>query len=55
MAHPPRLGISPALAIRLEKAGVRTARFWMTLQANYDLAQALKQEQPAVKALTPAA
>ena len=34
-----RSGISPTLAMRLEKAGVSTARFWMTLQANYELAQ----------------
>jgi len=33
-------GISPLLALRLEKAGVSTARFWMTLQANYELAKA---------------
>ncbi len=32
-----RSGISPVLALRLEKAGVSTARFWMTLQANYEL------------------
>ena len=44
-------GISPDLAIRLERAGVSTARFWITLQANYDLAQALKHDQPRVKAL----
>ena len=36
-------GISPDLAIRLERAGVGTARFWMTLQANYDLSQAEKR------------
>ena len=27
-------GISPDLAVRLELAGVSTARFWMTLQTN---------------------
>lgn len=32
-----RSGISPVLALRLEKAGASTARFWMTLQANYEL------------------
>lgn len=46
-----RAGISPDLAIRLERAGVGTARFWMALQANYDLAQALKHKQPRVKPL----
>lgn len=30
-------GISPDLACRLELAGVSTARFWMTMQANYEL------------------
>lgn len=33
-------GISPNLALRLEKAGVSTARFWMTLQTNYELSRA---------------
>ena len=46
-----RTAISPHLAIRLELAGVSTARFWMGLQANYDLTQALKHDQPPVKAL----
>lgn len=50
-----RAGISPDLAIRLEKAGVSTARFWMALQANYDLAQAQKRKQPPVKTLQPKA
>ena len=44
-------GISPDLAIRLEMAGVSTARFWMNLQANYDLAQAMRYDQPPVRAL----
>ncbi len=46
-----RAGISPDLAIRLEHAGVSTARFWTTLQANYDLAQAMQHDQPPVQAL----
>ena len=46
-----RAAISPDLAVRLERAGVSTARFWMTLQAHYDLSQALKREQPPVKPL----
>jgi addiction module HigA family antidote len=44
-----RSGISPDLAIRLERAGVSTARFWMNLQANYELSRALEREQPIVK------
>ena len=35
-----RSGISPVLALRLEKAGAGTARFWMALQSNYALSQA---------------
>lgn len=41
-------GISPDLAVRLERAGVSTARFWMTLQANYELSLAERREQPNV-------
>ena len=46
-----RAGISPDLAIRLERAGVSTARFWMTLQSNYELAQAERRVQPTVQRL----
>jgi len=46
-----RAGISPALAVRLEKAGVSTARFWINLQANYDLWRVMKTKQPPVRAL----
>lgn len=46
-----RADISPSLAIRLEQAGVSTARFWIALQADYDLAQARKLPQPKVRAL----
>lgn len=41
-------GISPDLAVRLERAGVSTARFWMTLQANFELSLAEQREQPNV-------
>jgi addiction module HigA family antidote len=34
-------GVSPNLAVRLERAGVGTARAWLALQANYDLAREL--------------
>ena len=43
--------VSPDLAIRLEQAGVSTARAWLGMQANYDLWQALKRPQPAVRPL----
>ena len=33
-------GISPEMAIRLEKMGWSTARSWLALQTAYDLAQA---------------
>jgi addiction module HigA family antidote len=46
-----RAAISPDLAIRLERAGVSTARFWLTLQANFDLVQALRKNQPPVRPL----
>jgi antitoxin HigA-1 len=44
-------GISPELALRLEQAGVSTARFWLALQLNYQLAQARKLGLPAVELL----
>jgi addiction module HigA family antidote len=46
-----KAGISPDLAIRLEQAGVSTARAWIALQANYDLWRAMQHEQPPVRAL----
>ena len=46
-----RAGISPDLAIRLERAGISTARFWMGLQANYELAMALTRDQPTIERL----
>ena len=46
-----RAAVSPDLAIRLERAGVSTARFWLALQSAYDLAQALNREQPHVEKL----
>ncbi|WP_019933839.1 HigA family addiction module antitoxin [Oceanimonas smirnovii] len=49
-----RAAISPDLALRLEMAGVSTARAWLTMQMNYDLAQAKQRPQPPIKALQPA-
>jgi addiction module HigA family antidote len=46
-----RAGISPDLAVRLEQAGVGTARVWMQLQANYELSLARARKQPKVIAL----
>ena len=39
----------PDLALRLEMAGVSTARFWVNLQANYDLWKAMQHKQPRVQ------
>ena len=39
-----RGGISPEMAIRLEKAGWSNADFWIRRQASYDLAQARLHE-----------
>jgi len=47
-----RAAVSPDLALRLEQAGVSTADTWLTMQLNYDLAQARKFPQPAVRALS---
>ena len=46
-----RAGVSPDLALRLERAGVSTARAWLAMQSNYDIAQAMKREQPPVRPL----
>jgi len=49
-----KAGISADLAIRLEKAGISSAAFWMNLQSNWQLAQALEREQPPIEPLTAA-
>lgn len=43
-----RAAVSPDVALRLEMAGVSTARAWLTMQFNYDLAQAKLHPQPPV-------
>ncbi len=50
-----RAGISPDLALRIEQAGVSTARFWMTLQVYHDLSRARQRDQPQVRRLEAAA
>lgn len=48
-------GISPEMAIRLDKAFGGGAETWLRLQAAYDLAQAMEREdQIKVKRLSPA-
>lgn len=49
-----KAAISPDLAIRLERAGVSTARAWLAMQLNYDLARAMEHQQPPVRSLQPA-
>jgi len=44
-------GISPNLALRLEAAGVGTARAWLAMQSAYDLAAALEGGMPKVRKL----
>lgn len=46
-----KAGISPDLAIRLETAGISSARFWIALQAEYDLEKAKQRKQPTVARL----
>lgn len=41
--------ISPDLAVRLELAGIGTARTWLGVQADYDLWQAQHREQPRIE------
>lgn len=44
-----RAAVSANLALRLEKAGISTARLWLAMQSAYDLSQAAKRKQPRVK------
>lgn len=50
-----RAAISSDLALRLEIAGVSTARAWLAMQMNYDLAQVRQRPQPPISALQPVA
>lgn len=45
---------SPDLEVRLELAGLSTARFWLAPQSAYGLAQARKAEHPGVQLLASA-
>jgi len=46
--------ISPGLAIRLEVAGVGTARHWLAMQTTYDLAMEARRGIPHAEPLAPA-
>ncbi len=51
-----KAGISPEMAIRLDKAFGGGAETWLRLQAAYDLAQAMKHaDEIKVERLSPAA
>jgi addiction module HigA family antidote len=43
--------VSPNLAVRLERAGVGTARAWLAMQTNYDLARELDRRSHDVEPL----
>ncbi|MDH0896094.1 MULTISPECIES: HigA family addiction module antitoxin [unclassified Pseudomonas] len=47
--------ISPDLALRLEMAGISSARLWLGIQADYDLWQARQRPLPAITRLDHAA
>ncbi len=40
-----KMSVSPKMAIRLSKATSTTAEFWVNLQAQYDLAQAVNKTE----------
>ena len=42
-----KAGISPGMALALERIGWTNAGFWMRLQASYELAQARRQQAAA--------
>ncbi len=51
-----RAGISPAMAIRLDKAFGGGAHTWLRLQTAYDLAQAMKRaDEIKIERVSPAA
>ncbi|MAA75475.1 MAG: addiction module antidote protein, HigA family [Salinisphaeraceae bacterium] len=45
--------VSPSLAIRLEMAGVSTARMWLKMQSAYDCAKERRKPAPNVQRLVP--
>ena len=45
-------GISPAMALALERIGWSNADFWMRLQANYDLAQERRKQSASPEAVS---
>ena len=47
--------VSPNLAVRLEEAGVGTARAWLAMQTSFDLAAQRAEGVPKVRKLEPVA
>ncbi len=47
--------VSPNLAVRLEEAGVGTARAWLAMQISFDLAAQRAEGVPKVRKLEPVA
>ncbi len=47
--------VSPNLAVRLEEAGVGTARAWLAMQTSFDLAAQRAEGVPRVRKLEPVA
>lgn len=43
--------ITPNLALRLERAGVSSARMWLSMQSNFDLAAERRKEETKVERL----
>jgi addiction module HigA family antidote len=48
-----RAAVSPMLAVRLERAGLGTAKLWVRMQAAHDLARAAAHDTPDVQRLDP--
>jgi len=46
-----RAAVSASLALRLERAGISTADFWLRLQSAHDLARARESENVVVEPL----
>lgn len=47
-----RKPIRADLAVRLERAGLSTARFWLSMQSAYDQWEAEQADQPEVERIT---
>ncbi|RZT99040.1 addiction module HigA family antidote [Advenella incenata] len=45
------MGISPEMALRLERAGVNNARFWMAVQSDYELSKVDRKGIASVRPL----